>query len=446
MNLAPVRLLAVFYDPEEGRRVKVGRLARKDREILFEYDPAFLASGLELSPFKLPLRPGVVSGNRGLFDGLPGLFEDSLPDGWGRLLIDRRAAKGGLSPAQLGPLDRLALIGARAMGALVYQPEHGDAPPGVVSLPALAADAAAVLGGAHRENLEQLISLGGSPQGARPKVLLQVADDGSAFYGDRDSRPGCTPYLVKFRAERDDVHAGALEHAYLRMAAAAGIDTPRTLLLGRTRSHPGYFAIERFDRAGKTRVHLHTFSGLVHAPHTYPSTTYQDLLRATRDLTRDESAVAEMFRRACFNVFAHNRDDHTRNFAFLMSERGVWRPSPAYDLTLSEGPGGEHSMLIGTEGANPTATHLLSLAEAVGLKRPRRIVDEVRAAVDSFRRHADEAGLPKRLRERVARRLGVPATSPPSARSRSARSSARTPAGRGPPRSPRPRARPPPRG
>lgn len=405
--LAPVQRLAVGYEPEEGRLVKVGRLARKDREILFEYDTSFLDLGLDLSPFKLPLRPGVVVGNPALWDGLMGVFEDSLPDGWGRLLIDRLAAKAGLSPAALGPLDRLALTGARAMGALVYQPEVELEQPTVVSLPEIAADVEAVLHDVKGPDLERLIALGGSPQGARPKALVQVASDGTAVHGDRTSRPGCTPYLVKFRAKDDDAHAGTLEHAYMRMAAAAGIDVPATTMLGRTKKHPGYFAIQRFDRDGTRKVHMHTLSGLLHAPHTYPSTTYGDLLLATRRLTRDETAVTEMFRRACFNVFAHNRDDHTRNFAFLMSERGEWRVSPAYDLTFSLGPGGEHAMLVGREGANPTEKDLLALAKSVDLKRPRPIIEAVRLAVSRFARHADEVGLPSKVRDQVAKALGM---------------------------------------
>lgn len=405
MTPKPVKLLKVLYEPEEGRLVSVGRLARKDRELLFEYDPSFLGLGLQLSPFKLPLRSGVVTGNSGLFDGLMGVFEDSLPDGWGRLLIDRRAAKAGLSPVSLGPLDRLALTGARAMGALVYEPEVALEPPSVFSLPELEADAEAVLRDAQGPDLDRLIALGGSPQGARPKVLIQLADDGGAYYGDRHSRPGCTAYLVKFRARDDEKHAGALEHAYMRMAAAAGIDVPPTKMLGRTKSHPGYFAIKRFDRDGKRKLHLHTFAGLLHAPHSYPSTTYQSLLGATRQLTRDESAVAEMFRRACFNVFAHNRDDHTRNFAFLMDEHGEWRPSPAYDLTYSHGPGGEHSMLVGREGAHPGEADLVELAASVDLNQPRPIIDEVRTAIEGFSRYADEALVPKRASAKVARAL-----------------------------------------
>jgi serine/threonine-protein kinase HipA len=128
-------------------------------------------------------------------------------------------------------------------------------------------------------------------------------------------------------------------------------------------------------------------------------------LLATRALTRDESAVKEMFRRACFNVFAHNRDDHSRNFAFVMSERGEWRPSPAYDLTWSEGPGGEHTMLVGREGANPTADDLLEVASSVDLKRPRDVIEQVRSTVARFLEYADEAGVPAKLRRQIARLL-----------------------------------------
>ena len=407
MRLAPVRLLTVVYEPEEGRLVKVGRLATKDQEVLFEYDASFLEKGLELSPFRLPLRPGVVIGNPGLWDGLMGVFEDSLPDGWGRLLIDRRAAKAGFARGALGALDRLALIGARAMGALVYQPEVELEPPSVVSLPEIAADVEAVLHDVKGPDLERLIALGGSPQGARPKVLVQVTADGTLIYGDRRSRPGCTPYLVKFRARGDDEHAGTLEHAYMHMAGAAGIEVPSTTMLGRSKKHPGFFAIQRFDRDRTRKLHMHTLAGLLHAPHTYPSTTYRDLLLTTRRLTRDETAVSEMFRRACFNVFAHNRDDHTRNFAFLMDEQGVWRPSPAYDLTFSAGPGGEHAMLVGREGAKPGEADLLELATSVDLKRARPIIEEVRLAVSRFARHAEAAGLPSKVRGRVAEALGV---------------------------------------
>ncbi|HEX4620865.1 MAG TPA: HipA domain-containing protein, partial [Myxococcaceae bacterium] len=325
------------------------------------------------------------------------------------LLIDRRAAKTGVSAAAMTPLDRLALIGARSMGALVYEPETPLEPPVVVSLPELEADAQAVLHDARGPDLDRLLALGGSPHGARPKLLVQLAAEGEVIYGERKWRPGCAHYLIKFRALEDGLHAGTLEHAYLRMARAAGIDAPESRMLGRKGKHPGYFAVRRFDRDGARKVHLHTLCGLLHAPPRVTSLAYRDLLIATRQLTRNEAAVSEMFRRACFNVFAHNRDDHTRNFAYLMDEAGQWRNSPAYDLTFSEGPGGEHTLLVHDEGANPTEKHLRSLAASADVKRAGPIIEQVRSTVRRFRHFADEAGLPKRETERVARRLGLPA-------------------------------------
>jgi serine/threonine-protein kinase HipA len=374
---------------------------------LFEYDAAFLGSGLALSPFKLPLKPGVVVGVPSVLDGLMGVFDDSLPDGWGRLLIDRRAAELGVAAGSLSPLDRLALVGARSMGALVYEPETAIEDPVIIKLSQLAEETETVLKGATGADLERLIAVGGSPQGARPKVLIQLSPDGEVRFGAREIEPGFTAWLVKFRGPQDDASSAALERSYFLMAEAAGIDVPRTQLLGRTKQNAGYFAIERFDRMGSVRRHAHTLGGLLDHPHGYPAFDYRDLLKVTRTMTRDEAAVAEMFRRACFNVFARNRDDHTRNFAFVMDERGVWRPSPAYDLTFASGPGGEHSMLICGEGKDPHREHLVRLATEGDLKRADVIIDEVRAAVNRFLSFAEEAAVPPKTRDAVAKSLGA---------------------------------------
>lgn len=405
MKLEHVDQVAVFYEPEPARRKRVGRLALQRRQLLFEYDAAFLGSKLQLSPFHLPLSPGVVVGQPAVFDGLMGVFEDSLPDGWGRLLIDRRAAELGLSGMSLTPLDRLTVVGARSMGALVYEPERALDDPTIVKLTELAKQADLVMHEAAGADLERLIAIGGSPKGARPKVLIQLAPDGSVHFGAKTIRPGFTAWLVKFPARDDDPHSAPLEHAYCLMAKAAGIDVPETRLLSRTQRRPGYFAIERFDRDGTTRIHTHTLGGLLQLPHGYAALDYRDLLKVTRGLTRNEAAVAEMFRRACFNVFAHNRDDHSRNFAFLMDEQGAWRPSPAYDLTFAQGPGGEHTMLVAGEGRAPGIAHLTALAAQADLKNGTKIIDQVRAVIARFKRFADKAGVPARLRDRTAKAL-----------------------------------------
>lgn len=179
--------------------------------------------------------------------------------------------------------------------------------------------------------------------------------------------------MVKFRAKDDPPDAGALEHAWMLMAKAAGLDVAETQLWGRK---PGLLATRRFDRAGRQKVQQLTLAGLLGAPHTSPTLTDEDVLRATRALLRSEPQVREQFRRACFNVLAHNRDDHSRNFAFLMDARGRWSLSPAFDLTFSNGPGGEHWMTLAGEGARPTVEHLEALAKAGDVKRPRPIIDE----------------------------------------------------------------------
>lgn len=407
MKLDHVEQVAVFYEPAPDRRKKVGRLALKQRQILFEYASGFLGSKLELSPFHLRLTPDVVVGQPAVFDGLMGVFEDSLPDGWGRLLIDRRAAELGMSGVSLTPLDRLTVVGARSMGALVYEPEIPLDDPAVVKLSELANQAHLVMHHAGGADLERLIAVGGSPKGARPKVLIQLAPNGDVHFGARAIQPRFTAWLVKFPAREDDPHSASLEHAYFLMAKAAGLDVPRTQVLGKTKRSPGYFAIERFDRDGPTRIHMHTLGGLLQLPYGYAALDYRDLLKVTRELTRNEAAVTEMFRRACFNVFAHNRDDHSRNFAFLMDENGTWRPSPAYDLTFAQGPGGEHTMLIAGEGRAPGVEHLAALAAQVELKHGAKIIQEVRAVIGRFKHFADQAGVPSRLRDKTARALAL---------------------------------------
>jgi serine/threonine-protein kinase HipA len=405
MSLAHATALTVFYEPDDSTKVKVGRLAHKDRHMLFEYAGSFLSSGFELSPFKLKLKPGLTIGNPQVFGGLMGIFEDALPDGWGRLLIDRRAAKYGLSASALTPLDRLSLVGHSSMGALSFEPDFSLLDAGEIQLKQLADESLAVLNNSKSIDLDQLIAIGGSPKGARPKALIQMSPDGKVYFGAQEIQPGFTSWMVKFNSKEDHTHASALEHAYFLMAKAANIDVPKTQVLERTKRNPGYFAIERFDRIKGGKVHLHTLGGLLELPHGYPALDYLDLLNATRQLTRNEGAVAEMFRRACFNVFAHNRDDHSRNFSFLMNAKGQWNVSPAYDLTFSGGPGGEHSMLVAGEGMNPKEQHLMELAKKFEIKKAVRIFEQVRDAVRNFSDFAEQAGVPKTLGKVVAKVL-----------------------------------------
>jgi serine/threonine-protein kinase HipA len=166
----------------------------------------------------------------------------------------------------------------------------------------------------------------------------------------------------------------------------------------------GYFGVERFDRVHDKRLHMHTVSGLLHADHRLPSLDYEQIIRATLALTRNVQEVEKILRLAAFNIFAHNRDDHAKNFSFLMDDKGSWNVSPAYDLTFSGGPGGEHSTTVMGEGKRPGKEHLLMLATKIGIAKPlaNSIIDEVKDAVQQWPIHAEEAGVTKASKKIIA--------------------------------------------
>ena len=350
----------------------VGRLAMRDRQIYFEYDQAFIQSGLEISPLRLPLQSGVQSFDANLFEGLPGVFNDSLADGWGRLLFDRFARSQGVLPADITPLDRLANVGSHALGALVFEPDYSaDDTQGDINLDNIAAQAQDVLDGTADDVLGELIALNGSSAGARPKALIGINNNlDHIIHGKYDLPEGYTPWIVKFPNSQDGLDAGALEYVYALMAKQAGIAMPDVHLFLAQRG-AGYFAIKRFDRDGHKRYHMHTACGLLHSDFRTPSLDYEDLIALTGMLTRDVREVEKLYQLAVFNVLAHNRDDHSKNFSYLMGENGQWKLSPAYDLTFSSGPRGEQSTMVLGEGKNPQLEHLLKLAAAAKIKKDR---------------------------------------------------------------------------
>lgn len=377
-------------------QVLVGTLAEQERVLYFEYDSAFIAKPLPISPFKLPVRPGVFEHREREFGDVFGVFNDSLPDGWGLLLMDREFRKRGHDPAGLSVLDRLAYIGTRGMGSLTYHPpaatdDEGDL---LIDLDELARQAERVLEGSTEEILPALRIAGGSPGGARPKVLVGVGEAGHLISGTSDLPEGYRHFIVKFPASEDVPDIGAVEAAYALMAREAGIDVPTTRLF-ETGDGGRYFGAERFDHPGTLRLHMHTLSGLFHASHRIPSMEYEGLLKATMALTRDHRQMEEAFRRMAFNVFAHNRDDHVKNFSYLMNRSGEWRFAPAYDIVFSQGPRGEHTMAVAGEAAHPTERDMLRVAEDcdVDRRRAREIIRQVRDAVNQWPRFALDTGV-----------------------------------------------------
>lgn len=410
-RLGPGQALEVRLRWAPGDEQPVGRMAWRERRAFIEFDDAFLAEGLPLSPFRLPLGGGVIASPPSPFEGLHGVFNDSLPDGWGRLLQDRRAISAGFPPSLLTPLDRLSWVGASGIGALAYRPELLDSvkTEGVPDLDHLATASMEILSGAADDVLVELLRLGGSPHGARPKVLVSLRPkDHHVVSGIAgvDVEPEYRPVLVKFRASTDPDDSGALEFAYHRLARDAGVEVPEAWLLP-SRHGAGWFAVSRFDVEAGKRWHVHSLCGLLHADHRIPSLDYVGALAAVHRLTGDYRQVIQMYRRMVLNIVAHNQDDHTKQVSLRMDRRGCWTLAPAYDLTFAEGPGGEHSMAVAGEG-RPGRADMLRVADQCGipLREANPIIEEITEVVQSrLARYASEAGVRRHGISQVMQRV-----------------------------------------
>ena len=358
--------LSVFLRFDEGSKTKVGVLSDFGRDTVFEYDGTFLSSGLNPAPFRLPLRAGVqVYDRRGNFETF-GLFEDSLPDGWGRRLVDAafRRQFGRLPSA----LERLACVGNNGKGALVYEPERRlDEDPAVWDFEALAEAAMAFDAGQAEDVLPAVRMAGGSSGGARPKAYVGFNPRTGEICPESPDLPtGFEHWLVKFNTRREGADAGREEFRYYQKAVAAGVRMMPSRLI--ETKVGDFFATKRFDRlSGGGRLHFASAAGLLHADWRTPGDEYAVLFKLTDALTHDYSAKKELFRRVALNVLLHNRDDHLKNFGFLMDVRGQWSLAPFYDFTRSEGPNGWQTLSVAGEGRDPTRDDLLRLASEVGL-------------------------------------------------------------------------------
>lgn len=389
--------LNVCYSADPATPVAVGQLALHRGRIYFEYAPEFLQSGLELSPITLPLKPGAVAAEPTPWHGLFGLFNDSLPDGWGMLLMDRHLHSLGVETRFLTPLDRLAYMGKRTMGALTYEPAREFEPDrSELDLAAMAEAAISVYKGETSALLPRLAQAGGSPAGARPKVLVHLQGD-RMVSGEREAPAGFDPWIIKFFSGREHADTGRIEYAYSLMARAAGIAMSETRLFS-CGDGQCWFGIRRFDREAGKRIHMHTLGGLIDADFRTPSLDYTDVLKVTQALTRHAADVERTFALMVFNVLAHNRDDHSKNFSFLMDGQGEWRLAPAYDLTCSAGINGEHTTSVAGEGRDPTKAHMLKVGETVGIKpdRMHRIIDRVQESIERWPKWCDQAGFSHR--------------------------------------------------
>jgi len=382
-----------------------GRVAMDGGVAQLEWSRDVLATKLPVAALYYPPEPGLQAARGRAFEGLQGFLADSLPEGWGRRLMRRRLESLGLDIATLSPLDQLALVGRHGRGALIYEPATTPAEDvETLDLDALATEAAAILAGEEGTLAETLADLAGGSGGARPKVHVGFNAEGKVSVGEGELPEGFIPWLVKFRAPNDPDDIGPIEEAYADMAEAAGLVMSEHRLIP-ARQGPGYFATRRFDRTdGGGRLHMVSLAGAVEAPTEPGIVSYDTFLRATQAITRRKPDVEAAFRRMVFNILASNRDDHTRQHAYLMDAGGDWRLAPAYDLTYAPGPGGEHYLDIEGEGRNPTRAHVLRLGarHSLDAKAVAAMVEEVRAAVARWAAFGDAAGVTKASAKEIA--------------------------------------------
>jgi serine/threonine-protein kinase HipA len=385
----------------------VGQLAEKGGKIVFQYDSAWLDDGFDLAPDSLEFDGVANHARRMEFQGLHGVFNDSLPDGWGLLLMDRVLKQHhNLERPQITPLDRLAYMGHRCMGALEYLPELLPEQDGkLIDLADIAAQSEKILRGETHDVLEEVRICGGSPGGARPKVTVAFSEDmGSCLSNFGDLPDGYSHWIVKFRNDSrhedgDPMDIGRLEMAYADMARAAGLQLPKTHLIELTvnKKQEAFFAVQRFDRDVSRKIHFLSLAGYAYANHRVPCLDYSSgVLAATKKITKSDKEVEKAFRLMLFNVLAHNKDDHSKNFAYLLdpNSRGAWHLAPAYDLTFNTGMANHHTTSINGSG-NPGFADLKKVATERKVSNWRRVLDDVRGAVARWPEFASNYGMTK---------------------------------------------------
>ena len=382
-----------------GRQeIELGELVSLRKKIYFKYYPEFIDRGIQISPFKMPLSDKLLSADTEPFDGLFGVFSDSLPDGWGQLLLNRALSSRGVLLSQISPMDRLAYVGLGGMGALIYRPEISPEYDSrkKLDLDSIALQVNHVLEGTSYDVIEELLALGGTSGGARPKIFAGYnPDTDNLIHGSTDLPDGSEFWIIKFPSSSDPIDIANIEYAYYKMALDAGIEMNQCRLFTGD-SGKKYFGTKRFDRVNDQRLHMHSASGLMHDNFRLSNMDYGHLMDCTFKLENHVTAYEKVLRQAAFNIYAHNRDDHSKNISFLMDHDGAWRLAPAYDLTFSSSSHGLHSTMIAGESKTPGRKHLLELAKYFSMKNPNEIIDRVQDTISNWSKYAITNGVESR--------------------------------------------------
>lgn len=416
-----------------GRTIAAVSLADGETVVAFQYDPAFVDSAIQVAPFMMPLAIRIYTFpalSQRSFHGLPGLLADSLPDKFGNALIDAWLATQGRSSGDFNAVERLCYTGTRGMGALEFAPVLGPRAQRAskLDLDALVELASQVL--THRSalnhsftadqrqaTLAEILKVGTSAGGARAKAIIAWNPTTQEVRSGQVKAPeGFSYWLLKFdgvsgnkdKEFEDPQGFTVIEYAYSQMARAAGIQMNRCELLeegGRR-----HFMTQRFDRTDTgEKLHMQSLAALMHLDFNLADVnSYEQAFDCIKRLELPMAAREEQFRRMLFNVVARNQDDHVKNIAFLMNKSGRWRLAPAFDVTYAYNPTGDwtrqHQMSINGKRDAFTLEDFRACARTAGLKRGRAeaLLDEVLAAVKTWPRIAEAAGVSYKQREAIA--------------------------------------------
>jgi len=387
-----MRELEVYLNHFQKKHL-VGVLAQKGRTLFFQYGPEFLRHRISISPYTLPLDAKLKEFKNTNYGDIFGAFADSLADGWGLLLMDRKLRSLGYDYQGITSFDRLNYMGNWAMGALEYLPvnrlfDQGDE--NRIDLYQMAKDALTVYSGKSEEVISKLFKAGGSPGGARPKIVVVEKKDGTFATDTIEIEEGDTHWLIKFDVSKDFEDFSSVEYFYSLMAIECGIRMMPTYLF--TDKHRNnYFGIQRFDRQGRNKIHTHSFGSLIESNFRTPEQDYKSLMLVAFDLTKNIEDLYFIFRQMVFNVFSTNQDDHVKNFSFVMDEKFRWHYAPAYDLTPAYGMNGWHATTVNGKGTDITEADFLKATIGTGLdlKRCGDIINEVKEGINSFRNQSD---------------------------------------------------------
>jgi len=376
------------------REELIGQLILDGRSILFKYSDAYLETGENLSPNQLKFDNNPQAAKEKPFNGLFGVFADSLPDAWGYLLIKKRLSADQIAIESLNALDHLTFAGKNSMGALQYRPSVKEDHEAIeINLDKLNNNISEVVSGESSVVIDDMFSRGGSPGGARPKIYAGYnPKTDSLISGIANLPEGYEHWIIKFAANVDSKDIANIEMAYYKMALDSGIEMSECRVFT-SESGNSYFGTKRFDRVGNDKLHMLSAAGLLHDDYEHSTLDYGNLIFQAKKLTNNAQAAEQMFRRAVFNILSHNRDDHSKNFAFLMNDEGVWSLAPAYDLTFSSSSQGYHSTSCARNYVDPGRKELMELASALSINKAKVIIDEIKSIIDNWRKYAELYGV-----------------------------------------------------